>query len=371
MNKNRAENIKEIYTDEYYYKKFNHYKKQIKFVVVFTLISSMLYWISDILIFKKMGLNPFDYHCLLCLIPRILIPSICIPIYIYIFDKYDNFKKITNWSYFFVHLVFWCIVSAVLYLPDKQFTREGWVIMQIVIAALGICMPIKTSVFNFSLYTIEMVIAHFVIKYFSYDWSYVLGSAYIGEVPIVLIISLGIPLSLGLLCMLTIIEELFLRNLHMQEEIKGMAFIDQLTKVYNRYIFKDGLVYNGCSVMISDIDDFKKINDTYGHKTGDIVLKWLAGEYISSVRKYDIVVRFGGEEFVIIFNKCDKIKAASIAETLRKDVEDESQRIFDFKVTISIGVTDCDNKDIETAIGIADKSLYKAKQSGKNKVLYS
>ncbi|MDR3593273.1 diguanylate cyclase [Clostridium sp.] len=128
------------------------------------------------------------------------------------------------------------------------------------------------------------------------------------------------------------------------------------------------------SLLFIDIDLFKKINDTYGHNAGDIVLKGLAEILIDTVRVFDIVSRNGGEEFSIILLDCSSSHAMEIAERLRKKVETHEFNISDkvnLSITISIGVStypDTTN-EINDLLEYADKALYEAKRTGRNKVV--
>lgn len=123
--------------------------------------------------------------------------------------------------------------------------------------------------------------------------------------------------------------------------------------------------------MMLDLDDFKKLNDDFGHQAGDLVLKIAASIMKSSSRDKDYVCRYGGEEFAIILTDTNKKQAYMIAERIRNKIENFK---FDHlpnnhKVTVSIGLSafpwDADNKT--DLIALADKAMYVAKFSGKNR----
>jgi diguanylate cyclase (GGDEF)-like protein len=149
---------------------------------------------------------------------------------------------------------------------------------------------------------------------------------------------------------------------------------DQLTKLYNRKIIdkilETDLFEKKCAILF-DIDNFKNINDTYGHPVGDIVLKEISDIIRRSVRKKDIIVRWGGEEFLILLSDIESIEIAKkIAEFIRERIEK-----YNFTkvghVTCSFGVfcQKINNKnDFEELIKKADTALYKAKEKGKNRV---
>ena len=124
--------------------------------------------------------------------------------------------------------------------------------------------------------------------------------------------------------------------------------------------------------MMLDIDHFKNINDTYGHLVGDDVLKATATTISSSVRRGDIVGRYGGEEFIVMLPSVTQAQVVDIAEKIRKSIKNinfkDGKKTF--SVTISIGISKYDkNNDIDTLIGNADKALYKAKNSGRDNII--
>ena len=163
-----------------------------------------------------------------------------------------------------------------------------------------------------------------------------------------------------------------------KEELYKQTIKDELTGAFNRryfsqifYIEKERAIRNKYrnSLIMFDIDFFKKINDNYGHQTGDYVLKTLVSLIKRNIRKYDYLFRVGGEEFVILLINANKENAYKIAEKLRKLVEDYK---FDdrFKVTISLGVTEIREDDtLESVMKRVDKVLYEAKNSGRNKTV--
>lgn len=157
------------------------------------------------------------------------------------------------------------------------------------------------------------------------------------------------------------------------------SIIDNLTGVYNRNFLQDIqhlINLNDYIVSIVDVDFFKKINDTYGHDVGDKVLKVFSSILKKSLRKEDYIVRYGGEEFLIIVKRKrdgQEIKMINLFERIRENIE--SQRVYinpdDYiKITASIGVNMVSNlsRDLTDAIKKADIALYKAKAKGRNRV---
>ena len=162
------------------------------------------------------------------------------------------------------------------------------------------------------------------------------------------------------------------------EILNSVASQDHLTGLYNRRYFeafidsKLGELKNfdlSFGIAFFDIDDFKYINDTYGHLLGDEVLKVIAKTAINSTRGNDIVCRWGGEEFVVVFLEIDESQLENLAERLRNLIENSSLRASESKIkfTVSVGATMARTDDtIESLVARADKLMYKSKQNGKN-----
>ncbi|RTZ58140.1 MAG: GGDEF domain-containing protein, partial [Gammaproteobacteria bacterium] len=125
-------------------------------------------------------------------------------------------------------------------------------------------------------------------------------------------------------------------------------------------------------VIMLDIDNFKRINDTYGHDVGDLVLKSLAETIKGILRKNDYIIRYGGEEFLILLPNATIDQAIKVAEKIRKEIENKKIKIGDkeIKFTVSLGVSEIYTSDrsLQNAIKRADEKLYKAKKKGKNRV---
>lgn len=169
-----------------------------------------------------------------------------------------------------------------------------------------------------------------------------------------------------------------------QKELERLTLIDPMTNLYNRRYFLEASKVsfelakrNGeeLSVLMLDIDNFKNINDTYGHKAGDEVIVTLADKLVEYTRKNDLLFRFGGEEFVVLLLDTDIDEASNIAQNIREKIEKLTIDITDakeIKFTVSIGVSKVcidDSCTTEDAVNRADKALYEAKNSGRNRVV--
>jgi len=163
-----------------------------------------------------------------------------------------------------------------------------------------------------------------------------------------------------------------------KDELIYIAFHDKLTGLYNRYYlmkageskFSRATRHNEkLSVIIGDIDNFKSVNDTYGHIYGDKVLKEIGALLNQNNRKEDFIARYGGEEFIIILEHCNASSAKEKAEKIREAIS--KLDIDGISVSASFGVAQIDtkNKSFDSLIKDADEALYIAKDSGRNKVV--
>jgi two-component system cell cycle response regulator len=173
-----------------------------------------------------------------------------------------------------------------------------------------------------------------------------------------------------------------LQNGRMYQVLEEQATTDGLTGLVNHRTFQERFSAMlgradrhkfKVSIILTDIDHFKKVNDTYGHPTGDQVLKRVAGLLKASARKIDIVARYGGEEFAIVLEGTDRVGARQLAERIREEV---SQQSFEsskgnFKATLSLGVAvyPDDARAKADVIARADQALYAAKHGGRNRTV--
>jgi len=167
-----------------------------------------------------------------------------------------------------------------------------------------------------------------------------------------------------------------------EENLQFLASTDPLTKLYNRRYFSEISEHilelakrekNQLSIIMLDIDYFKNVNDTYGHKVGDEVIISIASLLLRMSRKSDVSCRFGGEEFILLLPQTTITGAYIIAEKIRKAVENIEVKTDDGKIinyNISLGVSQVNllhEHSIEPAIKRADDALYEAKRTGRNK----
>jgi diguanylate cyclase (GGDEF)-like protein len=171
-----------------------------------------------------------------------------------------------------------------------------------------------------------------------------------------------------------------LENARLHEEVRRQATTDELTGLVNRRRFMEALeteferarnFATPFSVVLMDLDDFKRINDAFGHHGGDLALRELGRLLNEQVRDFDVAARLGGEEFAILFPQTTAEAAAAVAERIREALAAARIAVADgahVRLTASFGVADSSAYDsIDTLLRHADDALYAAKRAGKNR----
>ncbi len=233
-----------------------------------------------------------------------------------------------------------------------------------VVIIMGVNSAFVASLSSFSLYLIYVIGAYFALK-FNNCW-----------------VDIVYPLLLALTAFISaFVVKYFIKSRDFEQQYK-LATTDGLTELYNHRYFQEQMKrqVDQCkryetefSMIILDIDFFKKFNDTFGHQAGDAVLRQVAQTLKRNVRATDIVCRYGGEEMSIILPNTGKDVAYSTAEKICKRVSDRKFKLGNDKetsVTISLGVSTFPYDGDESAklIEAADKRLYNAKENGRNQV---
>jgi diguanylate cyclase (GGDEF)-like protein len=171
---------------------------------------------------------------------------------------------------------------------------------------------------------------------------------------------------------------LAIQNSRLYEQTVILSNSDSLTGLwhhgYFQYLLDEEIKSSGAkkepfTLLMIDIDDFKKFNDSYGHQAGDSILITISDLFREVSRKIDITARYGGEEFAAILRSTKKQDAIVLAERLRKSVE-ENKNLHGLTISIGLASFPEDAKEKETLISKADKALYQAKKDGKNKISF-
>ena len=170
------------------------------------------------------------------------------------------------------------------------------------------------------------------------------------------------------------------------EKLTQLATIDGLTGVYNRRHFllcaeeeirRINRYGGACSLLMLDIDRFKKVNDTFGHAAGDAAIHRVAKICAESLRSTDLLGRIGGEEFAMLLIETGLAEAGQVADRLRRRIQDDAfgiEKDIFCPLRVSIGVAERHSRDSEPLAALmsrADEALYRAKNEGRNKVVIS
>jgi diguanylate cyclase (GGDEF)-like protein len=172
-------------------------------------------------------------------------------------------------------------------------------------------------------------------------------------------------------------------NINLREVLRRQSTVDELTGLYNRRYFDETLrrelfraerMRASLAVVMIDLDHFKRMNDTYGHEAGDVVLRTVGRCLREGVRRSDIACRYGGEELVLVLPECDAAAARTCAETLRKAISALDLHHGDTtlpQVTASFGIAlwPAHGEDAQALVQSADRALYAAKHGGRNQTV--
>lgn len=163
-----------------------------------------------------------------------------------------------------------------------------------------------------------------------------------------------------------------------RDMLEEIAVRDQLTGLYNRHLFNDEIDrkisdarrhHEPLSLIMIDLDHFKAVNDTFGHLAGDGVLKGVAKVLMQNARREDTAARFGGEELVLLMNKCNGENAVMKAEKMRQEIEALHPEGINVTASFGIAVMDETIKNGNDFLKKADEALYRAKEEGRNRVV--
>ena len=193
-------------------------------------------------------------------------------------------------------------------------------------------------------------------------------------------------LALGMSIIISLMAAAIMQNYqevkNLKNKLETLSITDPLTGVYNRRYFMDSVVLQmervirqDCEsyVILLDLDHFKSINDNYGHQSGDQALKETAERITAILRPYDIFARYGGEEFILFATEIDKNSAMQLAERIRLDIAENEISINDSNITVtaSFGIAPAAPvHKLDDAIALADRALYKAKEAGRNRIVF-
>lgn len=337
---------------KFYQSKYDYYRKVNRTLLVVAVLTYLLFYATDCAIYARLATET--------MLPRliIIIPAI---IFLVMYKKVKDYRVMSIASFLLIHMIIWFNSWTTYILPDREFAGEGMLIMNLIFVCAGFSAPYKYTIAGNSVLILDIIVAHQFIQY--------------ENVGMMLMFNGPCVVAIGI--MHYVMENVYLDHYLVNKQLESLVVHDQLTGVYNRNKFKkitDAETEEfsvssemPISVVMLDLDFFKKINDKYGHEAGDIVLKHAAETIKKSVRSSDYVIRWGGEEFVVVLTGCGIEKAMSVAEKIRKNIEISENSVC--PVTASVGVAAYIGGSYHDVIECADVALYKAKKNGRNQVV--
>ncbi len=335
--------------DDFYQSKYDYYKKFNMWTLVASCFVFIILFSVDWVLYQY-----FEWGAIL----RRSVVLIPLFVFIILYLKIDNYKVMSVVSFSLVYTITGCSIWVNSYLPDSSHASEGFLVICFILLLVSFSTPPGYAfIFQWGCVT-GIILSKTTVNYEAYD----VMVTYLCQVTI-------------LLCIVDyIVTKVYYDQYITKNKLEWALVHDPLTQVYNRNKLNNMMgvghdlsyISENISILIIDIDHFKKVNDIYGHNSGDYILQFIAENIKESLRKKDVVVRWGGEEFVVIMPDCNLKQAYVIAERLRKRIETVENGVC--AVTISIGLARYSGGDCIETIKRADKALYRAKQEGRNKV---
>lgn len=334
---------------EFYQSKFEYYRVMNMWIVIACCISSLFYVISDWYIFGQINTRTVPARM------AILVPF---SLFMLVNARVRDYRIVVPLSYVVAHSIMWCTIWACWYLPDLTFASDGFIIIMSVFIFFGFAAPGKWAIPLTGLIFADIAVANTFLHYPEF----------------MMMLILGIPFYLGICVVVWAVERSYEYQYKAKRMLEESAFHDQLTGIFNRNIMnrivgaeRSFTCFGGqeMGILLFDIDFFKRVNDTYGHEGGDIVLREIVQVVQARLDVPHYMIRWGGEEFLILLGVSLE-ETVKRAEIIRKAVEEQVHQVC--SVTVSIGVTGYQGGDYNTYVKLADEALYAAKNQGRNRI---
>lgn len=336
--------------EDFYQSKYDYYKKFTMGTLVASCFVYFFLFVTD--------WQMYHYFSWLSVFLRSLVLIPLATVY-YAYRKTNTYKIMATISFVMLHAIIWGNIWVTSYMTDQTHASEGFLVMSFFLLLLSFSAPPRYA-----------IIAQFGLVF---DILLAQGAVHYENIGVVLSFNLVV---IFLLCIVDFIITIFYYDHYVTtKKLRIALYRDPLTQVYNRNKLEEimgvghdlSFMSENIFILIMDIDHFKKVNDTYGHAEGDRVLQSVADTLKGSLRGQDLIIRWGGEEFVAILFDSSQKQACEIAERMRETVENSNPGVC--KVTISIGVAQYNEGDCFETIKVADQALYQAKQNDRNQVV--
>ncbi len=337
---------------EFYQSKYEYYRSFTLCLVSVSVCAYLSFFITDCEIYGS-----FAYETLFS---RVIV-VLPFAIFCILYKKVKDYRIMVPATYLMIHIIIWLTDWATYILPDRQQAIPGMMIMNLIFVCAGFAAPFRYSTIGHLIMVADIAVANMFIQYDNLDMMYLFN----------------LPAIIGVCIMHHMMQKVYLEQYITKGRLVELVVMDQLTGTFNRKKMKELSVIGtgelnfpkdmAVSMLLIDIDYFKKVNDQYGHEAGDTVLVHLAQLFKNSVRSTDYVIRWGGEEFLIIMPGCDSEQAVRVAEKIREKAESSENGIC--KTTISIGVAFYEGGNYQDTMKKADEAMYQAKMAGRNRVV--
>lgn len=332
---------------DFYQSKCDYYQNYVSISLVAGVLISITYIFSDYLL---------NGSFIPTLIPRFSV-LLALAVFLVVTHFFKGRKMTVFMDFFLAHCVILATIWAIYHLDDKIHASEGFIIMNIIFMTVGFVARPRETLLSSVVFIFEILISNSFNHYPNLD----------------IILALQIPLMVAIFISHGLLMLIYLDHYRTRQELELAMVTDPLTQVYNRHLLEKIVTKNALkeingpvAIAMLDIDHFKQVNDEHGHYTGDLTLLYIGQKLAKGTHEDDYVIRYGGEEFVIILKNCDVNNACARMEQFRRDIETATDTPVPF--TISVGVSRY-NGDFSKSIQNVDNALYKAKNTGRNKVV--
>ncbi len=332
---------------DFYQSKCEYYQDYVGISLIAATFFSIMYLVSD---YQLNGsLTP-------TLVPRLSV-LVALVVFLLVTELVHSTKFVAFMDFTLAHYIIIATIWAIYYLDIKVHASEGFIIMNLMFLTVGFVARPSQTFLSSVFFIIEILVSNSFNHYENLD----------------IILSLQIPAALAVFASHVILNLFYLDHYRMHQKLELAMVTDPLTQVYNRHLLEKIVTKNALidaqspiAIAMLDIDYFKQVNDEHGHYTGDLTLLYIGKKLSKETHADDYVIRFGGEEFVIILKNCDVNNACARMEQFRRDIESADDAPVPF--TVSIGVSRYTG-DFNKTIQNVDHALYKAKNTGRNKVV--
>ncbi|WP_026662422.1 GGDEF domain-containing protein [Butyrivibrio proteoclasticus] len=332
---------------DFYKSKCDYYQNYVGISLVAGVLASITYIVSDYLL---------NGSFLPTLIPRFSV-LFALAVFFVITHFFKKREIVVFMDFLLAHCIVLATIWAIYHLDDRIHASEGFIIMNVMFMTVGFVARPRETLLSSVVFILEILISNTFNHYSNLD----------------IILALQLPLMVAVFVSHALLMLFYLDHYRTRQELELAMITDPLTQVYNRHLLEKIITKNALkdiagpvAIAMLDIDHFKQVNDEHGHYTGDLTLLYIGQKLAKGTHEDDYVIRYGGEEFVIILKNCDVNNACARMEQFRRDIESATDTPVPF--TISVGVSRYTG-DFSKSIQNVDHALYKAKNTGRNKVV--